>query len=316
MSMHQKTDTSVKTMGLHAVRGFCMGVADIVPGVSGGTIALILGIYERLIANVRTGATALERLAKLDPRGALARVKELEWSFIVPLLGGIVVAFGALSHIIEDLLTDYPEEMAGLFIGLVAASVVIAWKQVSDWNQTSYTIVGVVAVASFFLLGFQSGLITDPSPIQFVGAGAIAICAMILPGISGSFLLVMMGMYAGLLGAVNDRELGDIAVFMVGAVIGLALFSTLLSWLLDNHHDRILASLIGLMLGSVRVLWPWPNGVGIISDEEAEAVKGTKLGWADDFGSFVWPTVLAAVAFALVLGLSVVGDRRLTARST
>jgi putative membrane protein len=126
----------------------------------------------------------------------------------------------------------------------------------------------------------------------------------------------MMGMYAGLLGAVNDRELGDIAVFMVGAVIGLALFSTLLSWLLDNHHDRILASLIGLMLGSVRVLWPWPNGVGIISDEEAEAVKGTKLGWADDFGSFVWPTVLAAVAFALVLGLSVVGDRRLTARST
>ena len=252
---------------------------------------------------------------KLDPRGALERIRELEWGFIVPLLAGIALAFGALSHVIEDLLTDYPEQMAGLFVGLVAASVVIAWNHVLDWSPTNLAVVGGVAIASFVLLGFQSGIVNDPTPMQFLGAGAIAICAMILPGVSGSFLLVMMGMYAGLLGAVNDRDFPDVAVFMVGAVIGLALFSTLLSWLLENHHDRILASLIGLMLGSVRVLWPWPNGVGVISDEEAEAVKGTTLGWADDLGSFLWPTLLAVAAFAVVLGVSTFGDRRLAARA-
>jgi putative membrane protein len=303
-------------LAMQALRGFCMGVADIVPGVSGGTIALILGIYERLIANVRMGARALGARVKLDFRGAVERVKAIEWAFTVPLLVGIVVAFGALSHFIEGLLEDHPEEMAGLFFGLVAASVLITWRLVKSWNTTTYGLVGAIAALSFVLLGFQSGAISNPSPAQFLGAGAVAICAMILPGISGSFLLVMMGMYAALLGAVNDREIPDLALFLVGAVVGLALFSTLLSWMLERHQDRILAALIGLMIGSVRVLWPWPNGVGVISDEETEAVKGTKLGWADDVGSFVWPTVLAIVAFGIVIGLAIWGERRMAAQST
>jgi putative membrane protein len=309
MTMDQPRSTPA-VLAMQAVRGFCMGVADIVPGVSGGTIALILGIYERLIDNVHTGARALGALVKLDLRGAVERVKSIEWSFILPLLTGIVVAFGALSHFIETLLHDYPEEMAGLFFGLVAASVVIAWKLVKTWDAEAYGLLVGVTVLAFILLGFQSGAIAEPSSLQFLGAGAIAICAMILPGISGSFLLLMMGMYSALLAAVNDRDMASLFVFIVGAVIGLALFSTLLSWLLHHHGDRVLAALIGLMIGSARVLWPWPNGVGVISDDETEAVNGTDLGWADDFTSFIRPTVLALLAFVVVLGLSLYGERR------
>ena len=317
MGMDQQAapTANVPAMAMQAVRGFCMGVADIVPGVSGGTIALIFGIYHRLIANVRMGAKALGSLVKLDLRSAIERVKAIEWTFIVPLLAGVVIAVVSLSHFIEGLLDDYPEEMAGVFLGLVAASVIIAWKQVESWSNETYAILGVVAVAAFILLGFQSGAIADPSPLQFFGAGAIAICAMILPGISGSFLLLMMGMYAGLLGAVNGREIPDVAIFMVGAVIGLALFSTLLSWMLEHHSDRVLAAIIGLMIGSARVLWPWPNGVGVISDEEDEVVKGTDLGWADDAASFIWPTALAVAAFLAVWGISVYGERRMAARA-
>lgn len=317
MGMDQQGESSatLPAVAMQGVRGFCMGVADIVPGVSGGTIALIFGIYHRLIANVRTGATALGSLAKLDIRTAIERLKAIEWAFIVPLLAGIGIALVSLSHFIEDLLADHPEEMAGVFLGLVAASVIIAWKQVESWSTETYAILSVVTVAAFVLLGFQSGAIADPSPLQFFGAGAIAICAMILPGISGSFLLLMMGMYAGLLGAVNDREIPDVAVFMVGAVLGLALFSTLLSWLLEHHNDRVLAAILGLMIGSARVLWPWPNGVGVISDEEDEAVKGTDLGWPDDAASFLWPTVLAVAAFVAVWGISLYGERRMAART-
>ncbi len=315
MGMDSTTDAartaSLPAIAMQAVRGFCMGVADIVPGVSGGTIALIMGIYQRLIDNVRMGARTLGRLVKLDAKGALEHFKRIEWSFLLPLLAGVLIALVTLSHFIEELLTDYPEEMAGVFFGLVAASVIIAWKQVGVWGTETYALMAVVAVGAFVLLGFQSGAISDPSPIQFLGAAAIAICAMILPGISGSFLLLMMGMYAGVLNAVNEREIADVAIFMVGAVIGLALFSTLLSWLLEHHADRVLAAIIGLMIGSARVLWPWPNGVGIISEEEDELVKGTGLGWADDAASFIWPTVLAVVAFAIVLGISTYGERRL-----
>ncbi|MGI9622335.1 MAG: DUF368 domain-containing protein, partial [Acidimicrobiales bacterium] len=167
-----------------------------------------------------------------------------------------------------------------------------------------------VAVVSFVMLGFQSGVVSDPTLLQFFVAGAIAICAMILPGISGSFLLLTLGMYAAVLHAVNEREIAEVAIFMLGAVVGLALFSTLLSYLLDRYHDLVLAALIGLMIGSVRVLWPWPNGVGTISDVEDELVEGTALGWPEDAADFLWPTLLAIAAFVVVLGLAKYGERR------
>ncbi len=120
----------------------------------------------------------------------------------------------------------------------------------------------------------------------------------------------MLGMYAPVLGAVNDREVVELAVFAVGATAGLSLFSTLLSWMLGRHGDKVMAALIGLMIGSVRVLWPWPDGVGVISDDETEVVDGTGIDLPDGLADFAWPTLLAVVAFIVVLGLSLVAERR------
>ena len=290
-------------MAVTVLRGFCMGAADIVPGVSGGTVALVFGIYEQLLLNIGTGARALGCLVRGDVGGFVGNLRRVEWTFLVPLAVGVLAAVALLSSVIDALLRDRPEEMAGLFFGLVLGSVVVAWRILGTHTAQTFAIMIGVGVASFVLLGLQSGPVADPPVLAFFGAGAIAICAMILPGISGSFLLLMMGMYAAVLGAVHDRDLLTLGLFMVGATIGLALFSTLLGWLLERHHDPLLAALIGLMLGSLRVLWPWPNGVGILSEDETESISGTGLGIPES-DQILLPVVLAVVAFALVVGVS------------
>lgn len=280
-----------------------MGAADIVPGVSGGTVALIFGIYEQLLAAIRTGAQALGRLVRGDVSGFVDKIKQVDWLFLVPLLTGVLVAVAALSSLIERLLTDRPEEMAGLFFGLVLASIWVAWDLVGTRSSDRIVIIVGVGIVVAFVLGLQGGQVSDPPLVAYFFAGALAICAMILPGVSGSFLLLMVGMYPAVLGAVHDREVAALGVFLVGIVVGLALFSNVLGWLLDHYRDIVLASLIGLMAGSLRVLWPWPNGVGVVGETSEETIDGTALGWPalEDF----WlPFVLAVVAAGLVFGVS------------
>ena len=161
----------------------------------------------------------------------------------------------------------------------------------------------VVGVVAFFLLGFQSAPSTSPPAWAFFGAGAIAICAMILPGISGSFLLLMMGMYVALFDALLDLAVVNLGLFALGATAGLALFSSALGWLLEQYHDVLLAALIGLMLGSFRLLWPWPNGVGIISSEAGESMPGTGLELPTG-DNFLLPTVLAIAACIAVIAIT------------
>jgi putative membrane protein len=156
-----------------------------------------------------------------------------------------------------------------------------------------------VAVAAFFVLGLRSGVVADPPLWAFFGAGIIAAVAMILPGISGSFILLLLGLYDAVIGAVSDRDLVVVAVVGAGAVLGLALFSTLLHWLLANHHDLVLAALIGLMAGSLRVLWPWPAG--------EDGVGDTTLGAPD--GQVLAVVGLAVVGFLVVLVVARLGDR-------
>lgn len=297
-------------VGFQALRGFFMGAADIVPGVSGGTVALLVGIYDQLVANIKLGAQALGSFLKLDFDMGLRRLRGVDWLFLIPLLVGILAAVAALSSLIENLLHDHPEPMAGLFTGLVLASVVVAIGLVGRWSVETIGTAVAVAVAAFVLLGLQSGPVADPSLVAWFGAGAIAICAMILPGISGSFLLLMMGMYAPVLAAVNDRSIGDLVVFLIGIVIGLALFSNLLGFLLERWRDLTLAALVGLMVGSMRVLWPWPNGVGVISDVQDEVIDGTGLSWPSSGEPVAGPILLALVAFVGVVGVSRVAARR------
>ena len=237
-----------------------MGAADVVPGVSGGTMALIVGIYESLVASVREGLAA----PVYALTGKWDRMKEalqgVDWALVIPLAGGILTAIAIASGVIPDLLEKYPEESRGLFFGLIVASIAIPWQALDrhTWREAATAI--IAAVAAFLLVGLPAlAPAADPGALRIFLCASVAICAMILPGVSGSFLLLALGMYEVTLNAIHDRDLTYIALFAAGALVGLGLFSRLLTWLLAERPDLTMAALIGLMAGSLRALWPWQN---------------------------------------------------------
>lgn len=234
-----------------------MGAADVVPGVSGGTVALVVGIYERLIHSVRAGASAIFVAVRLDLAGARRRFGDVEWGLMLPLGVGIVTALYIGSRIVPHLLETYPVEVRALFFGLILGSLFIPLRRMRRIEGSHLAIMAAAAVAAFFLVGLPPRAIEDPPlPLVFAFA-AIAICAMILPGVSGAFLLLVLGIYEATLRALSGLDVPYIGVFIAGAAIGLGLFSKLLEWLLDHHHERTMAALVGLMAGSLRALWPW-----------------------------------------------------------
>jgi putative membrane protein len=293
----------IRSVLLSGARGFVMGAADIVPGVSGGTIALIFGIYERLIASVRAGSSALGSLVKLDFAGFKEWMGRIDWWFIIPLATGILLAVIALASILQHLLEEQAVLMSALFMGLVAGSIVIAWAMLRTRSASHLWIAIGVGSATFIALGLRGGTsedtvgqVSNPQMWAFLLAGAIAICAMILPGISGSFILVLLGMYGPLLNAVTTRDFLALGVFMVGAIVGLALFSQLLYRALRLHHDAVIATLVGLMAGSLRVLWPWPAGV-----------ESTAIGAPNS--DMAMALLIAAAAFASVIIVARIAQR-------
>lgn len=275
-----------------------MGSADVVPGVSGGTVALVVGIYERLVHSVRAGASAVFALVRLDLGGARRRFGEVEWGLVLPLGVGIVTALFIGSRIIPHFLETYPVEVRALFFGLILGSIVIPLRRMGHVTASGVGIMAVAAVAAFFIVGLPPRAIEHPAlPLVFVFA-AIAICAMILPGVSGAFLLLVLGIYEATLEALSSLDVPYIAVFVVGAAFGLGLFSKLLEWLLDHHHDRTMAALVGLMAGSLRALWPW-----LTEDRTVLAPP--------DPGSLVSAAALALVGAAVVLAIAWVSRDRL-----
>ena len=237
-----------------------MGSADVVPGVSGGTMALIVGIYEALIASVREGLSAPYYLLT----GRWDRAKEalaaVDWALVIPLAAGVLTALVVAAGVIPDLLERYPEESRGLFFGLIVASIAIPWQALDrkSWREALTAV--VAAAAAFVLVGLPAlAPAADPGALRIFLSASIAICAMILPGVSGSFLLLALGMYETTLNALHDRDLGYVAIFVLGALVGLGLFSRLLTWLLAERSDLTMAALIGLMAGSLRALWPWQS---------------------------------------------------------
>lgn len=246
-------------------RGVAMGTADLVPGVSGGTVALVLGIYERLVAAIRHGAGAAAALLRGDLRGAGRELVAVEWRLVVPLLAGILTAVFVLAGPMGWLLDHHPVAASAAFFGLVAGSVPVAARSVGRWDPRRLAVAVGTALVTAVVLGLRGGQLTALTPpVAFVG-GAVAVCAMILPGISGSFLLLTIGLYEPVLDAVHGRAWGVLVVFAAGAAVGLGSFATALHWLLRRAHDTVVAALIGLLVGSLRVLWPWPAGVGEVA---------------------------------------------------
>ena len=245
------------------LRGFLIGIAEVIPGVSGGTIALIVGIYERIIGSAATAVEAFVFLLRGKLQEAKVAARQIDWLLVLPVLVGMFAAIFAAAAIIEPLLESQPENMRGLFAGLILVSLLVPYRMVgSSWRVAEYLLGLTAAAISFALVSLPKQEVTDPALALVFIAAAVAVCALVLPGVSGSFLLLAIGFYAPTIAAVNDLDLGYLGVFVLGAIVGLALFSTVLRWLLVNQRRITLVVMTGLMLGSLRALWPWQDNLG------------------------------------------------------
>lgn len=246
-----------------------MGTADLIPGVSGGTIAFLSGIYEELIVSIKLVTGDVLRLFL---RFKFAQgLKLIPFKFLIPLAAGLFSAIFLLANLLSYLLLTYPVFVWAFFFGLVLASAWVVSKRIKKWGVVDATGFITAAIGAYFLVGAVP--VETPSSLPFFFlAGMIAIVAMILPGISGSFILLLMGKYQQVLGAVTSRDFVTLVVFTLGAVFGLALFSRVLSWLFAKHHDISVAILAGFMLGSIRKIWPWQEVIQTRINSHGEEV--------------------------------------------
>jgi putative membrane protein len=292
-----------------ALKGFCMGSADIIPGVSGGTMALILGIYERLLSAIRSFDRAwLENIFRFRISDALARN---DLPFLIPLGFGIVFAIVFFTRVIPlpTLIITHPELVYGLFFGLILASIVILMGEVEKYGvkEIMITIIGV-------LLGFtivNLVPVETPTAAWFVFlCGFIAISAMLLPGISGSFILLILGKYAYIINALGELDLIVIAAFGLGALSGLVVFSRTIVWLLEHYHQPTLLVIKGILIGSLWIIWPFQDRV-YETVRDKERLVGASPIWPDAFNS----TVAASVALLIAGFILVMIIHRLSSRN-
>lgn len=235
------------------LRGFVMGTADVIPGVSGGTMAFILGIYEELIDAIRAVLPFLRKLLAGRWKEAF---NEFPWRFLLALLVGIGAAILSLARLLHRALEIYPELVYAFFFGLIVASVYVVRRRVRHWTPALIGVVVLFTLGAFWLTGLRPAQ-TPETPWFIFLSGALGICAMILPGISGAFILVLLGKYQFILQALIQMDIPILLIFIAGAAVGIVSFASLLRWLLHHHHDPTVAALVGFMLGALREVWPW-----------------------------------------------------------
>jgi putative membrane protein len=251
------------------LKGMAMGGADVVPGVSGGTIAFITGIYETLLDSIASvDADALQLLRQGRWRDLW---QHINGNFLVTLFGGIFLSILTLAQLLGFLLEAYPIQLWSFFFGLIIIAAYLVAKEIKQWSAGVVVAAAVgIAIAYYITLATPA---ETPTDLWFVFlSGSVAICAMILPGISGSFILLILGKYAFILEAVNERNLTVIAVFGLGCVVGILAFARVISWLLDRYHDVAVALLAGFMIGSLGKIWPWKEAVLTHLDRHGEEV--------------------------------------------
>ena len=263
-------------MGVAGVflRGLLMGAADIVPGVSGGTVAFITGIYDTLLDSIRSVNIAFFRkVVTLDIAGAWEQVNG---RFLLPLLLGVVTSIFSLAQLVSWILTHYPVPLWAFFFGLILASALVLLQSVQQWRPVRILcLVAGTAVALSIALSSSVGLEMGYGGVFL--AAFLAICAMILPGISGSFILVLLGMYNAVLLAIKSLDLTFILVFMIGAACGLMCFSRVLHWLLERFQQATMAVLTGFLFGSLAVVWPWKRVLVWIERSNGELKPAQQL---------------------------------------
>ncbi len=309
------------------LKGFSMGAADVVPGVSGGTIAFITGIYDELINSIRSFNFSAIRI--LFKEGPLAFWKYINGKFLAILLFGILSSVVTLARIIKYLLTNEPVLIWSFFFGLIIASVIYVGKQIERWNAANIISLLLGAIIAYFITASSPAGGMD-SLLYIFFSGTIAICAMILPGISGSFILLLLGSYSVILGSVtgfsdalkvgNTDELilygSNLAVFAIGCIIGITLFARLLGFVLTNYRSITISVLTGFMIGSLNKVWPWKETLEYRINSSGENVpfledNVSPFQYAEIYSTdhqLFLAIVLSIVGLVLVLGLERIGN--------
>jgi len=305
---------SKRNYPLLILRGCAMGAADVVPGVSGGTIAFITGIYEELIDSIK--AVDLQAV-KLLLKFKLAEFwKKINGNFLISVIAGIGISIFSLAKLMTWLLENHPIYIWSFFFGLIIASSVLVAKEIKKWNI--FTVISLILGAIIaYGITVMTPSETPDSWWFIILSGAIAICAMILPGISGAFILLLMGKYTYILGAVSTFNIGVLLLFAVGAVAGITSFSHLLSWLLKHHHTATVSLLTGFMVGSLNKVWPWKETLQTYTDSHGvekalveSNISPVHFGELTGSDPLLWQAILMCIAgFLLIWGIETLGRK-------
>jgi len=282
------------------LKGMAMGAADVVPGVSGGTIAFISGIYEELITSINNIDLSLIKMLRKE--GIKAVWNKVNGNFLLALFVGIFISVLSLAKFLSWLLENEPILLWSFFFGLVVASIFMVGKEITRWTMGSVVVLLLGAALAFFITELPASDNVDSLPYLFL-SGALAICAMILPGISGAFILVLLGSYKTILDAVHERDIKIILTVGVGAIFGLLSFARLLKWMFNHYKNITLALLTGFILGSLNKIWPWKKVL-------ETKTFGEKIVVVDDMnvlpGAFEGDSKLMLAIVLAILGFSLI----------
>lgn len=303
----------IKKSATLLLKGIAMGAADVVPGVSGGTIAFITGIYEELLATI--AGINLTTFKTLKTDGVKGFWKAINGNFLLPLIFGIAISIISLAHAVTYALENHPLLVWGFFFGLVVASTIVVGKTIKKWNFKLFVSLILGAAFAFWITTLNPGEGSSQSWYIFV-SGVLAICAMILPGISGAFILLLLGSYNTILTAIKSLDVTTAAIFAIGCVTGLLSISKLLSWAFKHYHNLMISVLTGFLIGSLNKLWPWKNTISTRVNSHGEIVPFIQQNVSPlDFEILVNNNQLFGVismaigGVVLVLGLEFLGAR-------
>ena len=295
---------TLKEYLLITLKGIGMGAADVVPGVSGGTIAFITGIYKELIDSIKSiNISAIKLLFKGKIKSFW---KAINGTFLLSIIIGIGISIFSLAKIMKYLLDNYPVLIWSFFFGLIVASILYIAKEIQKWKAG--TIISlIIGIITAYWITVISPAEANATNWYILLSGSIAICAMILPGISGSFILVLLGMYKFILGAVSELNIPILSIFLFGALIGIVTFSNLLSWLLKKYYDLTIALLTGFMAGSLNKVWPWKEAInnigsqketGLLLEKNILPSRYTEISGNDSM--WLWAIILAIFGFSII----------------
>lgn len=292
------------------LKGMAMGAADVVPGVSGGTIAFISGIYEELITSINN--INLSLFTTLKKEGIKAAWNKVNGNFLLSLFLGIFISVLSLAKFLSWLLENEPILLWSFFFGLVLASIFFVGKEITKWTMGTIVIFLLGAAVAYFITELPPSENVDSLPYLFL-SGALAVCAMILPGISGAFILVLLGSYKTILDAVHERDIKIILTVGVGAIFGLLSFARLLKWMFNHYKDITLALLTGFILGSLNKIWPWKKVLETKTFGEKTIVVDDMNVWPSAFegdNQLILAIILAMIGFSLIFILEKVASKK------